>query len=142
MVFFRDEGSRFRAPRDVVWEFVGSGERHASAHHHRGVRRGSLPGNRGEYAWEQEFEGRSERFSMRWTSLHPFGLAYEVLEGPLRGSKFLLYYRALGAETEVGVLGEFVSPTIPEEGIEPAVRRFFEREYEQDRAEIEAPSLT
>lgn len=137
MVFIRDDGSVFHAPIDTVWEFVGSGDRHASAHAHRNVRRDRGPGNVGTYSWEQAFDGAPVRFTMRWTVFPPLGIAYEVLEGPFQGSTFFLYYHAQGAETGVGIVGEFRSPTVPDAELPAAVDRFFATEFEQDRAAIE-----
>ena len=138
MVFVRDEGSEFEAPIEVVWEFVGSGDPHSIAHRHTAWRREVGTGNSGTYSWEQPFDGRATRFTMRWVSFHPAGVAYEVLEGPFSGSKFFLYYVPRGDRTEVGVVGEFVSPSLPEGEIEAAVRGFFDVEFEQDRAAIRA----
>lgn len=136
MVFVRDEGSVFDAPLDEVWTFVGSRDHHSAAHAHRRTERRALAEHVGQYSWEQEFDGGAVRFSMRWTAFAPLGVAYEVLEGPFAGSKFFLYYEPIGARTRVAVVGEFVSPTLPAGEIEPAVRRFFEREFEQDHAAI------
>lgn len=138
MVFVRDEGSLFEAPLDVVWEFVSSGDGHSSAHRHRKVDRRPLPGNSGQYSWEQEFDGAPTRFVMRWTAFPPVGIAYDVLEGPFTGSRFFLYYTPLGPRTGVTIVGEFCSPTLPVEEIPPAVDRFFALEFEQDHAAIRA----
>ena len=138
MVFVRDEGSVFEAPIDVVWEFVGSGDAHSIAHRHSAWRREVGPENSGTYSWEQAFDGQPTRFTMHWVSFHPVGVAYEVREGPFAGSRFFLYYIPRGNRTEVGVVGEFVSPTLPEAEIEAAVRRFFDFEFEQDHAAIRA----
>lgn len=75
---------------------------------------------------------------MRWTSFHPFGIAYEVLEGPFVGSTFFVYYRPRGATTRVTLVGDFLSPTIPPSRLEAAVLGFFAREFEQDQAAITA----
>lgn len=138
MVFLRDEGSLFDAPLDTVWQFVSSGPKHSEAHRHRATERRTLSGNSGEYTWEQDFGGKSERFTMRWTTSYPVGIAYEVLEGPFAGSRFFLYYVPRGRQTEVVVVGEFVSPTLPESEVGAAVDRFLSTEFEQDRAAIEA----
>ena len=136
MVFVRDEGSVYNATLEQVWKFLSANDRHTEAHVHRNVTRKSLPGNSGEYSWEQDFEGRSERFTMRWTSFPSFGVAYEVLEGPFVGSKFFSYYRPRGPKTRVTVVGDFVSPTIPPARLEASVLGFFAREFEQDSAAI------
>jgi len=138
MVFVRDEGSVYNAPIEEVWRFLGGGTAHSEAHHHRNPVRKSLPGNAGEYTWEQDFEGKSERFTMRWTSFPLFGIAYEVLEGPFVGSKFFVYYRPRGTKTRVTVVGDFVSPTIPPTRLEAAVLGFFALEFEQDNAAVAA----
>jgi len=75
---------------------------------------------------------------MRWRSFHPLGIAYEVLEGPFTGSRFFIVYEPRGPSTGVSVYGEFASPTIPEENLGPAVGGFFDLEFEQDRAALEA----
>lgn len=95
-----------------------------------------LSGNSGEYSWEQDFEGKPERFTMRWTSFPMFGIVYEVREGPFVGSQFFAYYRPRGAKTRVTVVGDFVSPRIPPARLEAAVLGFFALEFEQDNAAI------
>jgi len=136
MVFVRDEGGVFDATREEVWEFVGSGDHHSEAHRHRSIRRDRISHRSGRYSWEQEFDGAPTRFTMRWTSFHPLGVAYDVLEGPFSGSTFFLYYVALGARTGVGLVGEFVSPTISDSDLPAAVDRFFAKEFEQDSAAL------
>ncbi len=138
MVFVRDEGSVYDAPRDVIFSFFGSRQEHSDAHRHRAVHRESLGENAGSYSWEQDFLGKPERFAMRWTSFAPVGFGYEVLEGPLAGSKFFLFYMPMGDRTGVSVVGEFTSPTIPEPEIAAAVDRFFTTEFEQDFVAIQA----
>lgn len=138
MVFVRDEGSVYNAPVEVVWKFLSSDAQHSRAHAHRNAVGKELSGNSGEYSWDQDFEGKSERFTMRWTAFPPFGLAYEVLEGPYVGSKFFVYYRPRGAKTRVTIVGDFVSPSIPPVRLEPSVLAFFAREFEQDSPVIAA----
>ena len=138
MVFVRDEGSYFDAPIETVWEFVGSGDSHSTAHRHRAVRRDRISSRSAVYSWECEFDGAPTRFAMRWTSFYPVGIAYDVLEGPFTGSRFFLVYTPEGSRTGVSVVGEFVSPTLSERAVEPAVRRFFEKEFEEDSAALKA----
>ena len=138
MVFVRDEGSVYNASLEEVWRFLSSPDAHTAAHQHRNVRRTALPGNAGEYSWEQEFEGKSERFTMRWTAFPRFGIAYEVLEGPFVGSKFFAYYRPRGPKTRVTIVGDFASPSIPAPRLESSVLGFFAREFEQDSVAMAA----
>lgn len=138
MVFLRDEESVFDAPLEKIWRFLGSGDGHSTAHEHRSQRRERLGENSGRYTWEQSFLGALTRFTMRWTAFYPVGIAYEVLEGPFQGSNFFLFYTPKGERTGVSVVGEFVSPTIPEDELAAAVDRFFSLEFEQDNRAIQA----
>lgn len=138
MVFVRDEGSVYDAPRDVIVSFFSSGQAHSEAHRHRAVQRERLAANVGRYSWEQDFLGKPARFVMRWTSFAPVGFGYEVLEGPFAGSKFFLYYTPMEERTGVSVVGEFTSPTIPKKEVAAAVDHFFTTEFEQDHAAIRA----
>lgn len=138
MRFVRDEGSLFPAGLEDVWAFVGSGDEHSRAHRHRAWRRERGSENSGTYSWEQEFEGAPARFTMHWVAHHPLGVAYDVLEGPFAGSQFFIYYEPRGDATAVGVVGRFVSASIPDERLEESVLRFFAVEYSQDHAAIAA----
>jgi hypothetical protein len=141
MVFIHDQGGDFDAPLDRVWSFIGSGDHHSHAHRHRNFRREIASPTQGEYSWEQDFDGAPARFTMRWVSYHPVGVVYDVLEGPFAGSRFFLYYTPRGPRTEVAVVGEFISPAIPEREIRAAVDRFFALEFEQDSHAIREDTL-
>jgi hypothetical protein len=136
VVFLCDDRSEFDVPIDAVWAFLDQPDRHSVAHRHRDVRRDRKGPTAGEYSWEQEFDGRPTRFTMRWTSFPPVGVAYDVRDGPFAGSRFFLYYTPRGARTGVTVVGEFVSPTLSEAEIPGAVDRFFSLEFEQDHAAL------
>ncbi len=132
MVYVRDTDGIFEAPLEDVWSFVGSGDSHSSSHDHQSVQRARHSENSGTYSWDQSFDGVNVRFSMRWTSYWPLGIAYDVLDGPFLGSKFFLIYEPRGRTTAVHVFGEFTSPTLPSSEVEPAVKRFFHKEFQQD----------
>lgn len=138
MVRRTDDGGVFDAPLEVIWEFLGSGDPHSVAHRHRATRRDRGPGGHGTYSWEQEFLGRPTRFTMRWHALAPLGIAYEVLEGPFQGSQFFLYYTPQGERTAVTIVGDWVSPSLPEAEVPAAVDRFLAVEFEQDGAAVRA----
>ena len=142
MVFVRDTGSVYNAPLEDVWRFMSDREAHSMAHRHRNPERKPISDTSGIYSWEQDFDGKPERFSMRWTSFPLFGIAYEVLEGPFVGSRFFVYYRPRRAQTRVTVVGDFLSPTIPEARIEASILGFFALEFDQDNAAISARSAS
>ena len=138
MVFWRDEGSVFEAPLDQVWEFLDDPEGHTRAHEHTEVSRERTGPETGTYSWRQPFEGVPTRFTMRWRSFHPLGIAYDVVEGPFDGSRFFLYYLPLGSRTGIAIVGEFRSPTLGAAELPAALDRFFAKEFDQDRQRIES----
>ena len=72
----------------------------------------------------------------RLTILPPLGIAFEALEGPFAGSKFVYIYTPLGAKTGIAVYGEYASPQIPAGQLEGAVRASLEEGFNEDAPAI------
>lgn len=136
MVHVKDEGSHFDAPIDVVWKFNQSSEEHGRAHHQKNGSMKPVTENQFIVSWDQEIRGKTVHMSNRITILPPTGMAIEVLEGPMAGSKFFNYYTAKGNRTEVTVVGEFTSKVIPEAQLQGAVMGFLEEAFQDDNAAI------
>ena len=133
MVHIKDEGSHFEAPIDVVWKYVQSEQDHGESHKgRRNFSRKELGPNMVELSWEQEIDGKWVRSANRLTMLPPVGFSVEPLEGPLAGSKFYNYYTPRGNRTEVTVVGEYTSKTIPAAQLEAAVMTNNEKVFKED----------
>lgn len=133
----KDEGGRFDASIDAVWKLVQSPEAHAAAHRSaRGQRMKPLGEHVTLVTMEQEWDGGWARVAQRVTALPPLGMATEILEGPLAGSRMFQIYTPQGRRTRVDVYGEFVSSRIPPGQIEATVLRFLERIYREDAAAL------
>ncbi len=141
VTFVFDDSGIYDAPVELIWKYFSSAVDHRVAHRHRNSRLTELTDTSFIASWEQEYEGRPVTFSMRGTSFYPLGLAYEVLEGPIAGSKFLFYYTPLGQRTRVTLVGEFSSPTIPPGQLPSKVMDFFSTEFEQDAEGIRQMTL-
>jgi hypothetical protein len=138
-VHLKDEGARFEAPIEAVWAFVHSPEAHAAAHRSaRNQRMKPLGENVALVTMEQEWDGSWFRVAQRVAALPPLGMATEVLEGPLAGSRMFQVYTPRGRRTGVDVYGEFVSSRIPRDQLEDAVRRFLTTVFEEDAAALRA----
>jgi len=72
----------------------------------------------------------------RLTILPPLGIAFEALEGPFAGSKFVYIYTPLGAKTGIAVYGEYASSQIPAGQLESAVRTSLEEGFNEDAPAI------
>ncbi|MCI4360784.1 MAG: hypothetical protein L3J91_03700 [Thermoplasmata archaeon] len=138
MVHVKDEGSQFDAPLDMVWKYVQNGEQHNATHHSRSFSMKPLTESAMELSWEMEMDGKWHKIKTRTTVLPPVGLAIEMLEGPMAGSKFFNIYHAAGPKTGITVIGEFASKTIPESHLEPAVHAFLEQVFNEDNAAIKS----
>ncbi len=137
MVHIKDEGSIFDAPVDVVWKYVQSDVDHGEAHKgRRNFQRKPVGANSVELSWEQEMEGNWIKTANRLTFLPPLGFVVEPLEGPLAGSKFVNYYTPKGDKTEVTVVGEWTSKTIPAAMLQKAVMMNLEKVFHEDSAGI------
>jgi hypothetical protein len=82
--------------------------------------------------------GKWEKVKTRTTVMAPLGLAIEMLEGPMTGSKFFNVYTPAGNKTAISVYGEFSSKSIPPAQLEPAVHGFLEQVFNEDNAAIKA----
>lgn len=133
MVHIRDEGSEFDASIEEIWKFLGSPQVHTPAHVSR---RNSQVKPIGENAIllsvEQNMGGHWQKVLNRVTLLPPIGMAVEMLDGPLAGSKFFTYYTPKGGKTGVTVVGEFVSKSIPPAQLESEVLRSLEETFNED----------
>ncbi len=131
-MLLRDEGSRFSVPLGFVWRYLDLFEDHSRAHGHTSMRRERTGASTGRYSWRQPWGPSRVRITMEWTAFPPLGVAYVVTGGPFEGSTFFLYYVPRGQETEVSLVGNFVSPSLPAGELRRKVLSFFAREFRQD----------
>ena len=137
MVHIEDLGSQFDAPIDLVWKFIRSDDDHGRSHASRRNIRGEPDGENGmKLSWEQNVQGHWVKVANRVTLFPPVAMLVHSVEGPLAGSRFLMYYRPNGAKTGVSVVGDFQSPTIPAAQLEPAVLASLEEAFNDDNASL------
>jgi hypothetical protein len=135
MVFVADWGSAFDAPIETVWKYLQSDQDHGNSHKgRRNLERKVVNENTVMLNWEQNVDGKWIRMANRLTFHPPVGFFVEPLEGPMAGSKFFNYYVPKGAKTEVVVVGEWNSKTIPAAQLEQAVMANLEKVFSEDVA--------
>jgi hypothetical protein len=139
MVFISDSGSAFDAPLEVVWKYLQSAADHGPSHKgRRNVQQKALGNDTIERTWEQDINGEWVRMGNRITTYAPVGYAVESIDGPWAGSKWITYYTPKGERTEVAVVGEWVSKSVPADQIRTAVMANLERFFEEDTAGLRA----
>ncbi|MCI4363669.1 MAG: hypothetical protein L3K13_05120 [Thermoplasmata archaeon] len=135
MVFIADWGSVFDAPLETVWKYLQSDTEHGDSHKgRRNFTRTTVNESTVLLNWEQDVEGKWVKLSNRLTFHPPVGFFVEPLEGPMAGSKFFNYYVPNGEKTQVVVVGEWSSKTIPPAQLEKAVWANLEKVYSEDVA--------
>ena len=133
MVHIEDLGSQFDAPIDVVWKFLQSEEDHGESHSNRRNVQGSMDPEGGmRVSWEQNVQGNWVKVVNRVTMFPPLATMVHSIEGPLAGSKFLMYYKPNGPKTGVNVVGDFHSKMIPPAQLESMVLASLEEAYNDD----------
>lgn len=139
MVYITDGGSEFDAPIETVWKYLQSEQDHGNSHKgRRNFQRKPAGENGAILEWDQEMDGKWVHQSNRLTFHPPVGFFVEPLEGPMAGSKFFNYYVPKGNRTQVVVVGDWTSKTIPPAQIEKAVMGHLERIFGEDVAGLQS----
>jgi hypothetical protein len=141
MVHIEDLGSEFDAPIDMVWKYLDSPADHGPSHSdRRNVQGAPDPSGGLRLSWEQNVQGSWVKVVNHVTMFPPVAMMVHSLEGPLAGSKFLMYYKPNGTKTGVNVVGDFQSPNVPAAQLEPIVRASLETAYNEDNATLKRMS--
>ena len=131
------EGSQFDAPLETVWKYLQAPDAHGRAHTaSRNRQMKPLTETSVLVSWEQNMNGNWVKVANRITFFPPLGVAAEMVEGPLAGSKMLTVYTPHGPKTEVSVFGDMQSSAVPAAQLEPMVRATWERVFNEDSAGI------
>jgi hypothetical protein len=143
MVFIVDEGSEFDAPLEKVWKLSDAHARDAAKIHPgaKNYKTESVNENVAIQSWESDLQGQTVQTKIKVTRYYPLGVAIELLEGSIVGSKFFNYYTPTGNKTGVTVAGDFKSPMMPDENqLKQAVMSFLEQAFNEDSAYLKTIS--
>jgi hypothetical protein len=140
MVHVKDEGSHFEVPVEMLWKFLQAPDAHGESHSKstRNHKVEPISETSMLLSMEQNMNGNWVKVKNRITALPPLGVAIEVLEGPMTGSKILNVYTPKGNRTGVDVYGEFVSAQIPAAQLEHAARANLEMVFNEDSEALKA----
>ena len=135
MVFILDEGSTFKAPLDKVWKLNTS----EGQHNHPSLK--NFKSNQATdggiiLSYEVDMGGKSSTVRTKLTPLPPLGASFEVLDGPMAGSRSIQYYTPKGKETGITVVGEWKSSVMSDDQLRGAVMGFLQAVFEEDQANL------
>ena len=136
MVHIEDSGSFFDAPIDKIWKLVEAHGTDLTKIHPdmKNVKAEMVSENSNVVGYDNEMQGQTIRSKIKITSYYPLGLAFEMLEGPLAGSKFFNYYIPSGNRTGITAVGEFKSSSMSDDMIRQAVKSMLDNGFDQDAA--------
>ena len=133
--FFKDVGGIFDAPIGVTWKyFFEGGEDHDNAHAKRTRNFKFKPVSESVSIISQERKKRN-RWSgetIQMTNLAPLGYVFEMLKGPITGSKMLYIYIPKNSKTQVDVYAFLKSHSIPKNRLKQEVRADLARDFKED----------
>jgi hypothetical protein len=72
-------------------------------------------------SWQTAIDNQITKNKMQFTTYHPLGVAVEVLEGHLKGSKAFVYFIPNKETTGVTVVGHFKSATLSDDQLRQEV---------------------
>jgi len=140
MVFIEDREGVFDASIDKVWKLVQAHIKEGSKIHPsaKNVVTEMLNDNTFINSWNEKISGQTVKIKTKGTMFYPLGVAFEMIEGPLAGSTYLIYYIPRpDNKTGVVLVGEFrstsIDPTVgDEERLRSMVLSTFEKVFYED----------
>jgi hypothetical protein len=136
MVFILDDGAYFNAPLDKIWKLLEAhGADGPKIHPDDKNQKMEMAADNVMVAeWENVVGGRAVKTKVRFSLYPPLGTAGEFLEGPFAGSKFFNIYTPKNQRTYITAVGEWKSPSIPEDKLKKAVLSMLDKEFGEDVA--------
>jgi hypothetical protein len=135
MVFFKDEGSEFDATLDKVWRLNQSDREHS----HPSLKNASyeMDGEHTVLSYDTQMpDGSWAKNKVRMTVFAPIGIAFENIDGPLKGSVSFQYYTPKGSKTGVTVVGEWKADGVPDSQLNAMGMKFLETIFNEDKVNL------
>ena len=136
MVFILDDRTYFKAPLDKIWKLLEAhGADGPKIHPDDKNQKMEMAADNVMVAeWENTVGGRAVKTKVRFSLYPPLGTAGEFLEGPFAGSKFFNIYTPKNQRTYITAVGEWKSPSIPEDKLKKVVLLMLDKEFGEDVA--------
>ena len=119
VVHFREEGTMYDVPIDVLWGFMnweGHGTAHAKSVRDFQVLEESP--NRVTVTHESFRGGAWQKITSRVVDFPPLGRVVEEVEGPYQGTQMVFLYTPVGGRTRLDIIARFVSDVLSPEVLE------------------------
>jgi hypothetical protein len=92
-------------------------------------------------SWQATVNNQITKNKMQFTTYHPLGVAVEVLEGHLKGSKAFVYFTPKEETTGVTVVGDFKSAMLSDDDrLKQEVSCMVENSFNEENAYLKKMS--
>lgn len=142
MVFILDDDGQIEISLEEIWKLMYLHGKEGAKIHPDGNPLYEMPDeNTLVKTWEQKVNDKTTRLQFKSTFYPPLGRVTEMLEGPLKGSKFFTYYQPEGSNrTNITVVGDFRSSVLSDAQIRAAVEAMMTKSFKEDTEFLEGMS--
>jgi len=119
VVYFREEGTIYDVPVDVLWEFM-NWEGHGAAHEKSGRAFHVLEEapHRVTVSHESFRGGEWRKVTSRVVAFPPLGRLVEEIDGLYKGTQMVFLYTPVGERTRLDIIARFASEALPVDVLE------------------------
>ena len=119
VVYFRQEGTMYDVPINVLWEFM-NWEGHGAAHKKNARNMNVLEEtpNGVLYSYETRRGGHWCKVTGRVLDFQPLGRIVQEIEGRYKGTQMVFLYTPAGGRTRLDIVARFVSDELDPETLE------------------------
>jgi hypothetical protein len=117
VVFIVCQGNEFQGQLDKVWKLNETLMKEPAKVHQNAIDYSIETVNKNTIiqSWQTTIENQITKNKMQFTTYHPLGVAVEILDGHLEGSKAFVYFTPKEQTTAVTVVGDFKSATLSDD---------------------------
>ena len=117
MVFIVCQGNEFQRQLDKVWKLNEILMKEPKKVHQNVIYYNIETVNKNTIiqSWQTTIDNQISKNKMQFITYHPLGVAVEILEGKLEGSKAFVYFTPKEETTGVTVVGDFRSATLSDD---------------------------
>ena len=143
MVFIVCQGNEFQGQLDKVWKLNQILMKEPAKVHQNAIDYNieSVNKNTIIQSWQTTIDNQITTNKMQFTTYHPLGVAVEILEGKLEGSKAFVYFTPKEETTGVTVVGNFKSATLSDDDqLRQEVSSMVENSFNEENAYLKKMS--
>jgi hypothetical protein len=143
VVFIVCEGNEFQGKLDKVWKLNEILMKEPVKVHQNAINYNieTMNKNTTVQSWQTAIDNQVTKNKMQFTTYRPLGVAVEILEGRLEGSKAFVYFTPKEEITSVKVVGDFKSATLSDDDqLRQEVSSMVENSFNEENAYLKKMS--